>query len=83
MESDVPTMPKQAKGKWDGIVNLQNYKTKTLASQVFTDSLVHQQWHSVIEIYKNRLLLRYAHHDLQSDLMNNMDHTRISGTEPS
>ena len=32
--------------------------------------------------YKKRLLLRYVHH-FESDLINNMDHMRISGTEPS
>ena len=32
--------------------------------------------------YKKRLLLRCIHH-LKSDLINNMDHMRISGTEPS
>ena len=29
--------------------------------------------------YKKRLLLRYIHH-FESDLINNMDHMRISGT---
>ena len=33
-------------------------------------------------IYKKRLLLRCIHH-FKSDLINNMDHMRISGTEPS
>ena len=33
-------------------------------------------------IYKKRLLLRCIHH-FRSDLINNMDHMRISGTEPS
>ena len=33
-------------------------------------------------IYKKRLLLRCLHH-FKSDLINNMDHMRISGTEPS
>ena len=32
--------------------------------------------------YKTRLLLRCIHH-FKSDLINNMDHMRISGTEPS
>ena len=32
--------------------------------------------------YKKRLLLRCIHH-FQSDWINNMDHMRISGTEPS
>ena len=32
--------------------------------------------------YKKRLLLRCIHH-FKSDLINNMDHMRISGTEPS
>ena len=32
--------------------------------------------------YKKRLLLRCIHHFV-SDLINNMDHMRISGTEPS
>ena len=32
--------------------------------------------------YKKRLLLRCKHH-FKSDLINNMDHMRISGTEPS
>ena len=32
--------------------------------------------------YKKRLLLRCIHH-FRSDLINNMDHMRISGTEPS
>ena len=31
--------------------------------------------------YKKRLLLRCIHH-FKSDLINNMDHMRISGTEP-
>ena len=33
-------------------------------------------------IYKKRLLLRCIHH-FKSDLINKMDHMRISGTEPS
>ena len=32
--------------------------------------------------HKKRLLLRCIHH-LKSDLINNMDHMRISGAEPS
>ena len=32
--------------------------------------------------YKKRLLLRCIHH-FKSDLINNTDHMRISGTEPS
>ena len=36
-------------------------------------------WHI---LYKKRLLLRYIHH-FESDLINNTDHMRISGTEPS
>ena len=32
--------------------------------------------------YKKRLLLRCIHH-FKSDLINNMDHMRISGNEPS
>ena len=32
--------------------------------------------------YKKRLLPRCIHH-FKSDLINNMDHMRISGTEPS
>ena len=32
--------------------------------------------------YKKRLLLRCIHH-FTADLINNMDHMRISGTEPS
>ena len=32
--------------------------------------------------YKKRLLLRCIHH-FKSDLINSMDHMRISGTEPS
>ena len=32
--------------------------------------------------YKKRLLLRCIHHS-KSDLINNMDHMRISGTKPS
>ena len=32
--------------------------------------------------YKKRLLLRCIHH-FKSDIINNMDHMRISGTEPS
>ena len=32
--------------------------------------------------YKKRLLLRCIHH-FKSDLINNMDHMRISGTQPS
>ena len=35
-----------------------------------------------VTIYKKRLLLRCIHH-FKSDLVNNMDHMRISGTEPS
>ena len=37
--------------------------------------------HQVVEI-KKRLLLRCKHH-FKSDLINDMDHMRISGTEPS
>ena len=33
-------------------------------------------------IYKKRLLLRCIHH-FKSDFINNMDHMRISGNEPS
>ena len=36
----------------------------------------------VILNYKKKLLLRCIHH-FKSDLINNMDHMRISGTEPS
>ena len=32
--------------------------------------------------YKKRLLLRCIHH-FKTDLINNMDHMRISGNEPS
>ena len=32
--------------------------------------------------YEKRLLLRCVHH-FKSDLINNMDHMRISGNEPS
>ena len=40
-------------------------------------------WSSVfVRIYKKRLLLRCIHH-FKSDLINNMDLMRISGTEPS
>ena len=35
-----------------------------------------------ILIYKKRRLLRCLHH-FKADLINNMDHMRISGTEPS
>ena len=35
-----------------------------------------------MNIYEKRLLLRCIHH-FNSDLINNMDHMRISGTEPS
>ena len=37
--------------------------------------------HQVVEIQK-RLLLRWIHH-FKSDLINNMDHMRISGTDLS
>ena len=37
--------------------------------------------HQVVEILR-RLLLRCMHH-FKSDLINNMNHMRISGTEPS
>ena len=36
--------------------------------------------HQVVEIKKKRLLLRCIHH-FKSDLINDMDHMRISGTE--
>ena len=36
----------------------------------------------VAEEYEKILLLRRIHH-FKSDLINNMDHMRISGTEPS
>ena len=36
----------------------------------------------VFRIYKKRLLLRCIHHS-KSDFINNMDHMRISDTEPS
>ena len=35
-----------------------------------------------VVLYIKRLLLRCIHH-FKSDLINNMDHMRISGTEPS
>ena len=35
-----------------------------------------------LQEYKKRLLLRCMHH-FKSDLINIMDHMRISGTEPS
>ena len=38
--------------------------------------------HQVVKVMKKRLLLRCIHH-FKSDLINNMDHIRISGTEPS
>ena len=37
--------------------------------------------HSLIQ-YKKRLLLRCVHH-FKADSINNMDHMRISGNEPS
>ena len=38
--------------------------------------------HQVVEIKKKRLILRCIHH-FKSDEIYNMDHMRISGTEPS
>ena len=38
--------------------------------------------HQVVEKYKKRLLLRCIDH-FKLDLINNIDHMRISGTEPS
>ena len=47
------------------------------------DYLVHQQWHSPSSWnIKKGLLLRCKHH-FKSDLINNIDLMRISGTEPS
>ena len=43
--------------------------------------LSHNFWWYYMK-YKKRLLLRCLHH-FYSDLINNMDHMRISGTEPS
>ena len=37
---------------------------------------------AILSEYEKRLLLRCMHH-FKSDLINNMDHMRISGTEPS
>ena len=46
--------------------------------------ITHQgiSWRYTEYKYKKRLLLRCIHH-FKSDLINNMDHMRISGTEPS
>ena len=43
---------------------------------------MHKQTTKITQLkYKKRLLLRYIH--FKSDLINNMDHMRISGIEPS
>ena len=53
------------------------------------DSCTHTKMHLIWTDFKRssdnikkKLLLRYIHH-FKSDLINNMDHMRISGTEPS
>ena len=52
----------------------------------FSFSLYKRNWTWIWKIrsyeYKKRLLLRCIHH-FKSDWINNMDHMRISGTEPS
>ena len=40
------------------------------------------QYQNILNKYKKRLLPSCIHH-FKSDLINNMDHMRISGTEPS
>ena len=47
------------------------------------DSLVHQQWHSPSSWNMKRDFYSDVYTIFVSDLINNMDHMRISGTEPS
>ena len=67
LKRDVLNVPKQAEAKRDGVINAENL-----------DAL--KRYESTE--YKKRLLLRCIHH-FKSDIINNMDHMRISGTEPS
>ena len=49
------------------------------------DPKIHRAYPRLMSLcmkYKKRLLLSWIHH-FKSDLINNMDHMRISGTEPS
>ena len=46
------------------------------------DEAFKKDWKHCEEKYGKRLLLRCIHH-FKSDLINNMGHMRISGTEPS
>ena len=57
--------------KWMEVYSFRFHQSK---------SLLHTKikWYE----YKNRLLLRCIHH-FKMDLINNMDHMRILGTEPS
>ena len=52
------------------------------ATHAFLGMLLLCCFFSICVQYKKSLLLRCIHH-FKSDLINNMDHMRISGTEPS
>ena len=70
------------KGK---ILYTLSYKGKMAAYSKYISFLSWEEWyHNFIDLqqYKKRLLLRCKHH-FKSDWINNMDHMRISGTEPS
>ena len=59
------------------------HKQKQIQNQSI--KLLLEQWDWLIQMHiikKKRLLLRYIHH-FKSDLINDMDHMLISGTEPS
>ena len=64
------------------------YKTSLVRVNNFRKHCVYSVCKGILIIckrnlnYKKRLLLRWIHH-FKSDWINNMDHMRISGTEPS
>ena len=66
---------------------------QNMASCALVDSLVNQQWHQVVEIQKEpstkmhrekrKRWMNECMNHFKSDLLHNMDHMHILGTEPS
>ena len=73
---------KQAEDKRDGVINTQNPQNYNLKHEpsgtIWSTSSDTGQ---VVEIRKKTSTKMYTH--FKSDLFNNIDHMRISGTEPS
>ena len=58
-------------------------RSLNLATCALGHSLFHQQWHSPSSWNIERDFYSDVHTIFKSDLINNMDHMRISGTETS